>query len=369
MNMSRRRSLAIIGGGVVLAAAVPVGGFLASRTPTKALEPWDRAGKYDDARLRALSYALLAPNPHNRQPWEVDLIGDDRLALYRDKKRNLPVTDPFARQLTVGMGCFIELMEMAAANERIGVETRLFPDGDDGPVAVCKFKAGGGKPNPLFKQTMARRSHKEMFDKRPVDAATSSPLRAHADVFLDGAERDELRRIAHDAWMTEVQTPAAWKESVDLLRLGKAEINASPDGIDVGGPMIDTLVLLGLATREAALDINNPNARTPIEGTANAIRSAPAMTVIRTSGNSRSEQIEAGRRWLRLNLEATSAGLALRPVSQALQEYAEMQLHYKSIHAQFARSGETIQMLGLLGYGARTSRTPRWPIESRMRNV
>ena len=369
MPMSRRKSLALIGGGAVFAAAAPIGSFLATRTPSKALEPWDRAGQYDDARLRALSYALLAPNPHNRQPWEVELQGKNGLAIYRDTKRNLPVTDPFARQLTIGMGCFIELMEMAAANERIGVKTQLFPSGEDGPVALCTFEPGTGAPNRLFKHAMARRSHKDMFDARAVDASLAAPLRQFADIHLDGAKRDTLRRLAHDAWMTEVKTPAAWKESVDLLRFGKAQINANPDGIDVGGPMIDTLVLLGLATREAALDLDNPNARAAIEGTANAILSAPAMTVIRTRGNGRLAQIEAGRRWLRLNLAATGAGLALRPVSQALQEYAEMRSHYSSIHTQFARDSETIQMLGLLGYGARPSRTPRWPIESRLRHA
>ncbi|MEO0671586.1 MAG: twin-arginine translocation pathway signal protein, partial [Pseudomonadota bacterium] len=305
----------------------------------------------------------------NRQPWEVELVGEDGLVIYRDKKRNLPVTDPFARQLTIGMGCFIELMEMAAASERIGVKTTLFPEGEYGPVASCTFEAGAGTPKPLFRHAMARRSHKEMFDERLVDTATASLLQAHAEIVLDGAERDELRRIAHDAWMTEVQTPAAWKESVDLLRFGKAQINANPDGIDVGGPMIDSLVLLGLATPKAALDINNPNSRGAIEGTANAILAAPAMTVTRTPGNSRPEQIEAGRRWLRLNLAATGAGLALRPVSQALQEYAEMKTHFSSIHAQFARNGETIQMLGLLGYGTRAPRTPRWSLESRIRNA
>jgi hypothetical protein len=28
--------------------------------------------------------------------------------------------------------------------------------------------------------------------------------------------------------------------------------------------------------------------------------------------------------------------------------------------------GETVQMLGRIGYGPRTPRTPRWPLESRM---
>lgn len=369
MPLSRRKSLALIGGGAILAAAVPYGGFLATRTPTKALEPWAKAGTYDDPRMRALSYALLAPNPHNRQPWQAGLIADDGLAIYRDKSRNLPVTDPFDRQLTIGMGCFLQLMEMAAAEEGIGVETELFPHGDDGPVAQCRFVPQAASPNPLFAQVMLRRSHKEAFEDRRVTAPEAAPLRTHARLFLDGENRDAIRRIAHDAWMAEVETPAAWKESIDLLRIGKAEINANPDGIDVSGSFVESLALLGLVTREAALDVNNPNARAPIEDTAQAILGAPAYALIVTPGNTRFDQIEAGRNWLHLNLAATGAGLALRPVSQALQEYPEVRSYYDEIHARFAPNGETVQMLGLVGYGTRTPRTPRWPIENRMRNA
>jgi heterotetrameric sarcosine oxidase gamma subunit len=37
-----------------------------------ATEPWRRAGQsLGDPRLDALAYAILAPNPHNRQPWTV----------------------------------------------------------------------------------------------------------------------------------------------------------------------------------------------------------------------------------------------------------------------------------------------------------
>ena len=62
------------------------------------------AGEYADPRMRALSYGILAPNPHNRQPWLVDLTTPDRVVVWRDKAKNLPETDPFDRQLTIGMG-------------------------------------------------------------------------------------------------------------------------------------------------------------------------------------------------------------------------------------------------------------------------
>ena len=94
----------------------------------------------------------------------------------------------------------------------------------------------------------------------------------------------------------------------------------------------------------------------------------PAFAVIRTQENTREDQIAAGRRWLRLNLTTTSLGMALHPVSQCLQEYPEMAEHYAAAHDMLAKPGETVQMLGRLGYGPDTPFTPRWPLETRLLN-
>lgn len=367
MSLSRRKTLALLGGGLVAAATTSGAAFVTTRTPTKALAPWDAAGTYTDPRKNALSYALLAPNPHNRQPWEAELVGTDRLTLYRDPARDLPVTDPVARQLTIGMGCFLDLMEMAAAAQGYSVTTTLFPEGDTGPVATCHFAPAPPASNPLFAHVFDRRSHKEAFGSTPVsDTATLTP---YARLFTSGPQRDQLKRIAHDAWQIEATTPAAWQESVDLLRIGKAEINANPDGIDIGGPMMEALALAGVFSRDAASDLSNPGTQGAIADTAQAIASAPAMVLSTTPGNTRRDQIAAGRDWLRLNLATTAAGLAVRPVSQALQEYPEMAAIYDEVHRDFAAPGETVQMLGLLGYAPRTPRTPRWPLETRLRNA
>ena len=104
---NRRTVLKVLGGGFILAAG-GAGAFLSTRTPTKALAPWTDAGGYTEPRKRALSYAILAPNPHNRQPWLVDLSSENLVVIWRDKEKNLPETDPFDRQLTIGMGGFLE---------------------------------------------------------------------------------------------------------------------------------------------------------------------------------------------------------------------------------------------------------------------
>ena len=126
MALSRRKSIALIGGGVVFAAAS--GAALAvTRRPKTAFAPWNDAGDYDDPRMRALSYALLAPNPHNRQPWLVDLSEPDHAVLYVDTEKLLPHTDPFGRQITIGLGCFLEVMRLAALQDGLDVAFDLFP--------------------------------------------------------------------------------------------------------------------------------------------------------------------------------------------------------------------------------------------------
>ena len=367
MSVTRRKVLAVLGGGTILAAG-SAGAFLGTRTPTKALEPWDMAGGYAEPRRRALSYAILAPNPHNRQPWEVDLSIDDTVTIWRDKTKNLPATDPHDRQLTIGMGCFLELMTIAAGETGHEVSFDLFPDGEAGPVARAHFSPGG-TPDPLFAHVMARRSCKEPFADRSVPPDLADRLRPLGDIYTDRDMVETLKALTWEAMQIEMRTPHAMRESVDLFRMGKAEINANPDGIDLGGPMLETLMLFGMLTREGQMDPTSSEFAQGQEMFREIFRATPAYAAIVTPANDRAAQIEAGRQWLRLNLTTTGLGLALHPVSQALQEYPEMAAHHAKAHELLAPDGGTVQMLGRLGFGPQVARSPRWPLETRLRNV
>jgi hypothetical protein len=367
MTLSRRKTLALIGGGVVLAAGAAGAGFAATRTPHRALEPWTAAGGYDDARLNALSHALLAPNPHNLQPWEAELVGSDRVRIWRDPARDLPMTDPYARQLTIGMGCFLELMVMAAAETGHGVEMTLYPQGAAGPVAEARFVPGAGTPDPLFAHVRDRRSCKEPFADRPVPAAAVDVLAPLAAIVTEPARVAELRALTWEAHQIESTTPRTHRESVELMRLGRAEIEANPDGIDLGGPMLEALMGVGLVTRAALMDPASSAFRQGLDLYERMLAATPAYAVIVTEANDRVSQIGAGRDWMRLNLATTGLGLALHPVSQALQEYPEMADAHARVHGLLAPEGGTVQMLGRLGYGPAAARTPRWPLEARLR--
>ena len=367
MTLSRRKALGIIGGGTILAAATGAGAFLTTRTPDKALAPWAAAGGYEEPRYRALSYAILSPNPHNRQPWLVDLRQKDTVILYRDMERDLPQTDPHSRQLTIGLGCFLELLKIAASQTGHAVDFDLYPEGESGPVAIVKFNEGA-KPDPLFKHVLNRRSCKEPFQERSVPKNMTATLSQYAEIIDTPDKVQVIKDMSWAAWKVEMFTPRTLKESVDLMRFGKSQINTNPDGIDLGGPFLESLMLAGVMSREIQMDPDTTGFQEGVRIYDEMLHATPAYAVITSPGNTRRDQIDAGRRWLRLNLITTSLGLALHPISQALQEYPEMMEHYDQAHKILAAPDHTVQMLGRLGFGPEVSPSPRWPLGARIIN-
>lgn len=381
MTLTRRRMIALVGGGTILAAT---GGFAlaVTRQPVGAAQPWALAGSYGEVRRDALSFALLAPNPHNRQPWMVDLAEPGVVTLYADPARMLPHTDPMNRQITLGLGGFLELMRMAAAEAGHRVEITPFPEGesatalDTRPIARAIFIPDPQVPrDPLFAAVAARRSTKEPYDTArpvPLDLLTRAGEAVRTTRFGASVAPEDIafwRAFSHDALRIEIETPHTYKESVDLFRIGRREVEANPDGIDFAGPLFEAMHLTGMFTREAALDTASQAYQAGLAAVYANTDTAMGHVWLVSGGNSRAEQLAAGADWLRLNLALTQAGIATQPLSQALQEYPEMAEPYRDIHTRLAPNGGTVQMFARVGYGPKVGQSPRWPLEAKVVNA
>ncbi len=361
--MGRKGFLQLLGGGVVLAAGLGAAAWNGAAMPEAATAAWRDAGGETDARRFVLAHALLAPNPHNMQPWIADLGTEGQIGLRLDTARLLPATDPFGRQILMGAGAFLELLAMAAAARGYRAEIGLFPDGAPGErldgkrFAVVRLVADASVTrDPLFAHVFGRRTDRRGYDLgralTPEDAAALAAAAGSGLRFglAGGADPkvEAIRAIAREAWRIELATAATMMESMRVLRVGGAEINRHRDGIAITDPLLFVLAKLGLFDRSAPPAIESAAMRKQIADFDAITAATPGYLWIVSEGNSRAQQIAAGRTFVRVALAGQGRGLVMHPNEQSLQEYAEVAAPYRAIHALIGGGG-TVQMRARVG--------------------
>jgi hypothetical protein len=96
--------------------------------------------------------------------------------------------------------------------------------------------------------------------------------------------------------------------------------------------------------------------------------SAAAFLGIHTATAARTDEIAAGRAYARANLVAASLGLAMQPLSQALQEFPEMNaLRAEMDRLTNAPPAGRLQMLARVGYAKDVPPSPRRPYTDNIR--
>lgn len=387
--MDRRGFVRIAGGGWLAAAGI-AGAGCSDRLPPASVEAWRGPRPEVEVRRWAIAHALLAPSSHNRQPWIVDLREPDAISLHVDRQRLLPQTDPWYRQIVVSQGTFLELLVLALQARGLDPQVQLFPQGefaprllDDRPVARIAWKAGAParQPDPLFAQALRRRTAKIDYDiTRPIAPALLPQLGASLPpgevrfaATLEPQRVEQLRQLCWESARVELTTPRTVMESIRLTRVGPAEIARERDGIALNQPIVRMLDAVGLFDRSRPPQPDSAAYRQMMDRFANHSRTAMGFVWLSTPvvpGRTRSAEVNAGRAYLRLQLQATALGLQMHPMSQAPQEFAEMAPHYERLHQLLLgrpAGEETVQMFCRIGYCAEVEPTPRRPLESIVR--
>jgi nitroreductase len=89
-----------------------------------------------------------------------------------------------------------------------------------------------------------------------------------------------------------------------------------------------------------------------------------------TAAGGRAAQLEAGRAFVRLQLQASALGLVTQPPSQVLQEFEEMQPLQREFERLVGqRPGDRVQMLVRVGHPSSSPpRSPRRPLDAFVRS-
>lgn len=382
---SRRAFIRLAGGGAVLAAT---GAFTACKSdlPDVATAPWQSAGREADTRRFMLAHALLAPNPHNRQPWIADLRQAGRIHLICDGERLLPETDPFGRQILIGCGAFLELAVIAAAQRGVAVKVELFPGGapadqslpQGSTVATLVLgEPGSAAADPLFAQIARRHTRKTAYEQDralPQELLQSWSETARGwglrSALVSGSTAmDPIRRITRQAYEIECTTPRTWLESARLMRIGPSAIAANPDGISLNSPVVRALYTFGLFD---PMEVPAPGS-TALQRVMERwppFETGSGFFWLASPNNSRTTQVAVGRAYVRTHLQATAAGVDMHPLSQALQEFAEMRGPREALYRTLGLGvGETLQMFARVGFATEPrGPSPRRSLASMLRS-
>ena len=323
--------------------------------------------------------ARWAQNAHNMQSWELTPSPGDpnTLWLRLDSGRLLPQTDPPSRQLLISVGCFLAAAQDAAAARGLKLSWNLFPDGAWNPArpaetpiaALSKAPAPQAPPekldalsSPTVKYGVAPLVFSQSFFDSLETRYSGNGIRF--EWILDPDRLDRIKKIARDAYALEMSIPRTLDESYMNTRFSGNQRRKKPWGITLlpnfpawAIPLVDVWERCFPQSRQ-------DYARTSKNLFSAALNSSKAILMVATQGNSPDLQVRTGIPLQKLWMEVLSAGGSLLPLSQALQEYPEMEELRGAIHREVSQPGETVQMLLSLGKpNGKFLRSPRIPAD------
>lgn len=337
------------------------------------LEPWEKdyAQRFQDPRVQVAAHGLLAANGHNMQPWKVRLDRENSnvFYLYADSTRQTREVDPLNRQLMITQGAFLEYVRTAGAELGYAVDIGLFPQGpydeqqlvesmNQKAAAKITLRKDASASSPLYSSMFLPDTNRSAYRETPLTAQQIDALqrmgssKLTVEVFNDESNRRKLDGFVMDAAAVEAGVSRVMEESERIFRANEYDKNRYRYGFSMEGQGTTGFmkhVMQGVVTLVPSMNQGKAASERFVQSTQAAVDHTPAYAMIRSRDNSRESQIESGMLYSRLVLQAHALGLAVQPLSQVLEEYAEMGAVYQAIHRDYAPQGGTLQMLVRVG--------------------
>jgi nitroreductase len=321
----------------------------------KAPDPWSiKEAAYPAAgttaeKLRFLvGYAVLAPSARNSQPWRFD-VKVDKVSVYADFSRRLPVADPSLRQLYESLGCALENLLIAARRFGFACRVIYFPMSEEDELVAQVFctAAGPSRASRLFRSIPLRRTHHGNYDGRPLAHVVVEKLMGCC------TEQGLSLMFAQEPRVKEAVAKMLMR--ADALSFANAayrqELADSIGSGSFGGSwLLSQVGQFAMAHLDMEKSVKKRDHKSLVH--------SPAFGLISGEKGSRTFQVKAGQLLERLYLTAHQLGLCMQPVSILLET--------EEVSAAFAkmfRAGGVPLLPFRIGYAeAPAHPTPRRPL-------
>lgn len=300
---------------------------------------------------RAVESAILAPSPHNTQPWRF-AVGDERVDLWLDRSRVLPVADPGAWEARLACGAALLNLDLALRNAGVFADVRTLPDPAH-PDLLATVRVTGNHRSTSDERALAdaiarRHTNRRPFSDRPVPPGVRRRLETAALtqggtlVFVDASAR-------YDRIVTLIRR-AEFVQSNDIAyRAESASWTGRPAGCPDGVP---TTSAAPPPLQDGLIAVRDSHANHDLPG--RSYEQQPLLAAVLAPGSGPRDQLHAGMVMQRVLLAATAAGLASSFLSQPF-ETADTRAELFTL---FKDRGQ-VQTLLRIGYGYPVSMTGR----------
>jgi nitroreductase len=281
-----------------------------------------------DRWIPIVESATRAPSIHNTQPWRFTATGD-RLDVFYDGDRALPVLDPTGRQQIISCGIAVEFAVIALHATGSATEVTLLPDPAEpdhlARIDVTGTHAPTADDRALGEAIADRHTVRAAFQPRAVPTElverlqeTATAHRIWVKPITDEEEEVATAFLLSRAEDLERGDPAYLAELHRWMRTDPTAVDGVPaDAVPAGDPRERPSNLLirdfvaGSREQRTFLPSVDPDGPPPTV-------ERPTVLLLGSDNDDRAAWLDAGRALGVLLLAATAAGLSASPLTQAL---------------------------------------------------
>jgi nitroreductase len=318
-------------------------------------------GSASDQLEFLLGYAILAPSPHNTQPWLFRVNAKD-VELFADSDRALPVADPNGRELVISGGAALFNLRVAAEHFGRTYHLELEPAPENADL-LARFQLDLHAETPsehllLFDAIPRRRTCRHAFETTPIPEEL-------LEAWSDAAAR-------HGAWLRLVTEASARLDLAELIAAGarrqwadkrfRAELarwsrlkpHECEDGYPITALGVNSMLSFAGPSLVRTFNLGKSQANTDRE----IALHSPVLAILGTDGDDVRSWLDAGQAMENIFLIAAAEGLQTSYLNQPF-EVPDLR---EQLAEMIGNPGYP-QVLIRLGVGPEVPPTPRRPVK------